>query len=63
MVEMEEAASKRPYHPLLFRGSEQVRLSMVGSHILKALLWYGRMLRDPDVDFSGILSVAHQMAQ
>ena len=33
-----------------FRESEPVRLSMVGSHILKALLWYCRMLRDPEVD-------------
>jgi hypothetical protein len=33
-----------------FRGREPVRLSMVGSHILKALLWYCRMLRDPEVD-------------
>jgi hypothetical protein len=33
-----------------FRGPEPVRLSMVGSHILKALLWYCRTLRDPEVD-------------
>jgi hypothetical protein len=33
-----------------FRGDDPVRLSMVGSHILKALLWYCRLLRDPEVD-------------
>lgn len=33
-----------------FHGSEPVRLSMVGSHILKALLWYCRVLRGPEVD-------------
>jgi hypothetical protein len=33
-----------------FLEREPVRLSMVGSHILKALLWYCRILRDPEVD-------------
>jgi len=37
-----------------FGGSEPVRLSMVGSHISKALLWYARILRDPEVDSAAL---------
>ena len=41
-----------------FGRPEPVRLSMVGSHIVKALLWYARMLRDPEVD-SAVLALLH----
>jgi len=37
-----------------FSGAEPVRLSMVGSHILKALLWYSRLLRNPEVDAAAL---------
>jgi hypothetical protein len=38
----------------LFRGDQPVRLSMVGSHIVKALLWYCRMLCNPEVDAAAL---------
>ncbi len=37
-----------------FHGGEPVRLTMVGSHVLKALLWYCRLLRDPKIDAAAL---------
>ena len=33
-----------------FQGDEPVRLTMAGSHILKALLWYARLIRGAQLD-------------
>ena len=39
-----------------FRAAEPVRLTMVGSHMLKGLLWYARLVRDESID-AAVLSL------